>query len=83
MEGRATHSAIPAAVNPQLIPHKAEEIEHPYPGSVPTYLGAQLSGKAGGRPQPRCTQKQLPAAAPGPAAESSSVAGRPFSPVEA
>lgn len=24
MEGRATHSAIPAAVSPQLIPHKAE-----------------------------------------------------------
>lgn len=36
MEGRATHSAVPAAVSPQLIPHKAERrFNTPIPAPFP------------------------------------------------
>lgn len=57
MEGRATHSAIPAAVSPQLIPHKAERFNAPVPCSFPTYLRERLWGRAGGRAQPRSTAR--------------------------
>lgn len=86
MEGRATHSAIPAAVSPQLIPHKAERrFNTPIPAPFPrTSVNSSREGPEAvpspAAPPDPGTAPGWRVAGPGPAAEPGAVAGGPRSP---